>query len=71
VVKAAADVASAPVSVVEALGTAVHRWPFIVVMIPAGRFGLVAMVKTKSDACRCREGINQPSRDVEITIRGA
>jgi hypothetical protein len=68
VVKAAADVASAPVSVVEALGTAVQRWPLIEVMEnPAGRLAFVDMVKTKSDACRCRECINQPSRDIEIT----
>jgi hypothetical protein len=67
-VNAAAAVASAPVSVVEALGTAVHRWPLIDVMEnPAGRFAFVDMVKTKSDACRCRECINQPSRDMEIT----
>lgn len=67
---AAAAVASAPVSVVEALGTAVHRWPLIDVMEnPAGRFAFVDMVKTKSDACRCRECINQPSRDMEITDR--
>jgi hypothetical protein len=67
-VNAAAAVASAPVSVVEALGTAVHRWPSIDVMEnPAGRFAFVDMAKTKSDACRCRECINQPSRDMEIT----
>jgi hypothetical protein len=68
VVKAAADAASAPVSVVDALGTAVHRWPFIEVMEnPAGRFAFVDMMKRKSDACRCREGMNQPSRDIGIT----
>lgn len=68
VVKAAADAASAPVSVVDALGTAVHRWPSIEVMEnPAGRFAFVDMMKRKSDACRCREGINQPSRDIGIT----
>jgi hypothetical protein len=67
VVKAAAAVASAPVRVVDALGTAVHRWPSIEVMKdPAGRFALVDMVKRKSDGCRCRECINQPSRDIEI-----
>jgi hypothetical protein len=49
VVKAAAAVASAPVSVVDAFGIAVQRWPSIVVMekAPAGRFALVDMVKTK------------------------
>ncbi len=67
VVKAAAAVASAPVSVVEALGTAVHRCPPIeVIENPAGRFALVDMVRMKSDACRCKECINQPSRDIEI-----
>lgn len=66
--KAAAAVASDPVSVVEARGTAVHRWPFIEVMEnPAGRFALFAMVERKSDACRCRKRRNQPSRDIEIT----
>ncbi len=67
-VKVAADAASAPVSVVDALGTAVHRWLSIEVMEnPAGRFAFVDMMKRNSDACRCREGINQPSRDIGIT----
>jgi hypothetical protein len=69
-VKAAADVASAPVSVVEALGMAVHRCPSIeVIENPVGRFVLVGMARMKGDSCRCKECINQPSRDVEI--RGA
>jgi hypothetical protein len=43
---AAVSVASLPVSVVNDLGTAVHRWPSIVVIKnPAGRFGLVDMMK--------------------------
>jgi hypothetical protein len=51
VVKAAADAASLPVSVVDALGTAVHRWPFIEVMEnPAGRFAFVGMMKGKATA---------------------
>ena len=53
VVKAAAADASAPVSVVDALGTAVHRWPLReVINCPAGRFVFVDMMKRKSDAWR-------------------
>jgi hypothetical protein len=63
-VKAAADAASAPVSVVDALGTAVHLWPFMeVIENPAGRFAFVDIAKMKSDAWRRREGTNQPSRE--------
>lgn len=46
---AAACVATAPVSVVEALGTAVHRWPLIEVMKnPAGRVALVDITRRKA-----------------------
>jgi len=52
--EAAAAVVSASVSVVEALGTAVHRCPSIEVMKnPAGR--LVDMANVKSDTSRCKE----------------
>jgi hypothetical protein len=34
---------------------------------PAGRFAFVDILKKKSDACRCRECKDQPSRDIEIT----
>jgi hypothetical protein len=55
VVKGAAAIASAPVSVVEALGTAVHRCPPIeVIKNPAGRFGLADMVKNESDSVAVR-----------------
>jgi len=68
VVKAAAADASAPVSVVDARGIAVHSLPSMEVRnCPAGRFVFVDMVKRKSDAWRCRERNYRPSRDIEIT----
>lgn len=66
----AASAMKAPVSVVAVFGTAVQRSPSIeVIENPAGRFVLVDMARMKGDSCRCKECINQPSRDVEI--RGA
>lgn len=51
---AAAAVAKLPVKVVRERGTAVHRWPSIVVMEnPAGRFALVDMLRKESDTSRC------------------
>ncbi len=53
---AAAAVAKLPVRVVRDRGTAVHRWPSIVVMKnPAGRFALVDMMEMKGDTSRGRE----------------
>lgn len=50
---AAAAVAKFPVRVVRDRGTAVHRWPSMVVMEnPAGRFALVDMMKMKGDTSR-------------------
>lgn len=60
---AAACVAKAPVSVVDALGTAVHRWPLIEVMKnPAGRVGLVDMTRRKATPVAMKECNRQTTK---------
>lgn len=45
-----------PAIVVRDLGTCVHLFPFIEVIVnPAGRFAFVDMAKNENDTSRCKE----------------